>query len=174
MKNRYIVLILFLLFLLEGTLFHWLIPSEWQFKLSLAPHFTLVAVLIVSMQRNRLFGLVLGLVFGLVHDIVYASPMIGPHAFSMAFAAYAAGTAAKRMKLSMAMTFFIISVCIAFYDVTIFSLYRLFRITFMTYGDMLSQHLAPSLLFNLLFAVMIYVPARRWLEMSIEKREEES
>ena len=173
MKNRIVSLILIAFFLLEGTLIHWLLPSAWQTKLMLAPHLTFVVILLVSLLRNRHLGAAFGLVFGLMHDIVYATPMIGAHAFSMAMVAYIAGVAASRIKLNIAMTFFIIALCLVFYDYTVFSIYQLFRVTILSYSTMATQHLMPTLLFNLLFAVLIYVPARRWLEPRAEKREDE-
>ena len=174
MKNRYIGFILLFIFLLEGTLLHWLIPSAWQQQLGIAPHFTLVAAMIYSMLRDRHIGLLLGFIFGLMHDIVYASPMIGPHGISMAFAAYGAGIAAKRLKLNMAMTFVVLSAGIIFYEIILFSLYKLFRVIMMDFDKMFSELLLPNLLFNLLFAILIYVPARKLLEMKADKREEES
>jgi len=175
MKNRYVALILLFSFLLEGSLLvPWLIPAQWQNKLLLAPHFTLIILLLFSMLRSRHLGLVFGLAIGLMQDIVYASPMLGPHAFSMAFAAYAAGIAANRIKMNITLTFFVVSFCLLVYDFTIFSIYYLFRITPMAYGDLVTQLLTPSLLFNLLFAVLIYVPARKWLEVKMESRDVES
>src|SRR5690606_8350967 len=144
MKKRYIGFILLFFFLLEGTLFYWILPIEWQTKLMLVPHLTTVAVLLISILRHRHLGLMLGLAFGLLHDIVYEGPMIGAHGFSMAFVAYLAGAVARRVKLNIALTFFIISLSIVFYDFIVFSLYPLFRVTHITYGVMLTQHLTVT------------------------------
>ena len=140
MKKRYIGLILLFFFLLEGTLFYWILPAEWQTKLMIAPQLAFVGIILIAVLRNRHLALALGLVFGLLHDIVYESPMIGAHGFSMAIVAYAAGATARWFKLNIALTFFIISLSIVFYDSLVFLLYRLFRITSMTFSDLLSQH----------------------------------
>ena len=174
MKKRYIGYILLLLFLTEGTLLYWLLPTAWQTQFMLVPHVTFVAIVLTSMIRHRHLGLLLGLCFGLLHDIVYESPMIGAHGFSMAIAVYLAGAIAWRIKLNIAFTFFVISLAIVIYDVTVFSLYQLFQVTTFTYTEMLSSHLLVTLLFNLLFAIMIYVPARKWFEAKAVKREDEN
>jgi len=174
MNNKIIWLLIFIVFILEGTLIHWLIPTDWYNGLQVAPHFVLVLVLFVSMNRNRHLGLFFGLMFGLMHDIVYASPMIGPHSFSMGLAAYSAGVIAKRLKVTMISSLFMISFFIVIYDVANFSLYSMFRVIDIPFGTTFTDFIMPTLLFNLLFAVIIYVPARRWLESNHAQREEES
>lgn len=173
MKNRYALYVLLLFFLLEGTLMIWLLPAEWRTKFMLAPHLVFVLILYLSLFRHRHLGLLFGLVFGLMQDIVYESPMIGAHGFSIAVIAYTAGAAAKRLKLSLTASLVTISVSLMSYDLLVFSLYRLFRVTSVSYSTAITQHVTLSLLFNLLFAVLIYVPARRWLEMKVEKKDEE-
>src|SRR5690606_18078718 len=143
-------------------------------KFMLAPHLVFVLILYLSIFRHRHLGLVFGLVFGLMHDIVYESPMIGAHGFSMAVIVYSAGAAAKRLKLSLTSSLITISLSLVSYDLLVFSLYRLFRVTGISYSAAISQHVTLSLLFNLLFAIMIYVPARKWLEAKEEKRDEET
>ncbi|MEX2415652.1 MAG: rod shape-determining protein MreD [Paenibacillaceae bacterium] len=172
MNNKIIWLLIFIVFILEGTLVHWLIPTDWYNGLQVAPHFVLVLVLFVSINRNRHLGLFFGLLFGLLHDIVYASPMIGPHSFSMGLAAYSAGVIAKRLKITMISSFFVISFFIVLYDVANFSLFRMFRVIDVPFNTILSDFIMPTLLFNLLFAVIIYVPARRWMESSKVHRDE--
>lgn len=174
MKNRYAFIIFLALFLLEGSLIvPWILPSGWLSKMYLAPHFTLVALLVFAMQRSRYVGLLYGFAIGLLQDVVYGGPMVGPHAFLMAFAVYGAGYAARRIKLSMASTLFIISLSLLFYDFAIYAIYDLFRIASLSLAELAARMLAPSLLFNLLFAVLIYVPARKLFERKAETRDEE-
>lgn len=173
MKNRYIAYVILLFFLFEGTLLIWMLPAEWRTKYMLAPHLVFVVILYLSIFRHRHLGLLFGLIFGLMQDIVYESPMIGAHGFSMALIAYTAGAAAKRLKLSLTSTFLLVSASLVSYDLLVFSLYRLFRVTGIPYSVAITQHVTLSLLFNLLFAVLIYVPARKWLAAKVERRSEE-
>jgi rod shape-determining protein MreD len=174
MNNKIVWLMIFIVFIFEGTLIHWLIPTDWYNGLQVAPHFVLVLILFVSMNRNRHLGLFFGLLFGLMHDIVYASPMVGLHSFSMGLVAYSAGVITKRLKITMISLLFMISFFILLYDVANFSLYRMFRVIDVPFLTTFSSFIVPTLLFNLLFAVIIYVPARRWIESSQDHREDES
>jgi rod shape-determining protein MreD len=174
MKNRYIFPLIFLLFLAESTLFPWIFPLSWRPVISLTPHFALAGVLFVGVFRNRHQGLLYGLIFGFMHDIVHASPMIGAHAFCMALAGYGAGAAADRMKITLVKTVLVMFAALLFYDWAIYALYRFFRVTFMPFSEMITDFWLPTVLFNLLFIVSIYVPARKLLEGKQDKREEES
>jgi rod shape-determining protein MreD len=173
MNNKTIGFIIFIIFILQGTLVHWMIPSNGYNELQLAPHFVLVFVLFVSIMRNRHLGLFLGLLFGLMHDIVYASPMIGAHSFSMGLVAYSAGIIANRINVTLASSLSIISFSIVLYDVANFFLYRMFRVIIVPFGPAFSDIMIPTFLFNLLFAVIIYVPARKWMERGMGYRETE-
>lgn len=174
MKNRYFVLILLLFFLLEGALFPWLLPFPRTGGLLASPRLVMVGILFVSMFRHRHIGLLLGLVFGFMHDIVYDSPMIGAHGFSMAIAAYAAGSVSARIKAGMALSFTILTFGLAICETSVYSLYRLFQVIDLPLSDFLARQFAPSLLLNLLLAVLLYVPARKRLETVPDKRDEET
>lgn len=169
-----IVSLLLLFFLLEGALFPWLLPFPRAGGIFAAPRLVLVTVLFVSVLRNRHLGLVLGLVFGLMQDIVYDSPMLGAHGFSMAAAAYAAGAVRIRAKTGITFLFVILSYGLAFYELAVYALYRLFLVMDLAVADFLARQFAPTLLVSLLLAVLLYVPARKWLPPLPDKRDEET
>ena len=174
MRTRYLFVLLLLLFLIEGTLMYWLMPEAWRSSLRLSYHFVFVGIVLLSMFRNRYLGLAFGLLFGFMQELVYANPMLGPHAFCMAMFGYLAGRVASWMNMSVAKTFIIIVVSIVLYDVTIAGIYRLFQIIYLPAEAMVTEYLLPTLLFNLLFAIAVYVPARKWMTPRKEKREEKS
>lgn len=173
MKNRWLVTLLLLFFLLEGGLFPWLLPAPAPEGFAVSPRLALVGILYASMLRNRNLGVATGLILGFMQDIVHDGPMLGVHAVGMAVAAYAAGTVGIRAKSGFVLPFFILAVGLALNDLVVFSLYRLFQVTDLSLSDFFARQLAPTLLFNLLLAVPLYVPARKWLLNVPDKRDEE-
>src|SRR5690606_29173916 len=115
-----------------------------------------------------------GFVFGFMHDIVYDSPMLGAHGFSMAAAAYAAGAVRYRVKSGITFFFVIMIYGLAFYELSVYSLYRLFLVMDLSLGEFLARQFAPTLLLALLMAILLYVPARKWLPQLPDKRDEET
>lgn len=173
-RNWVVVSLLLLFFLLEGALLPWLLPFPRAGDFFVAPRLVLVTILFVSVLRNRHLGLLLGLVFGLMQDIVYDSPMLGAHGFSMAVAAYAAGSVRIRAKTGITFFFVVLLYGLAFYELAVYALYRLFLVMDLTLVDFLARQFAPTLLVSLLLAVLLYVPARKWLPPLPDKRDEEA
>lgn len=174
LKNRWLVSLLLLFFLLEGGLFPWLLPVPRAEGFAMMPRLVMTGILYLAMMRSRNLGLACGLAFGFLQDVVYDSPMLGVHGFSMAAAAYAAGTAGMRVKAGIVLPFAILALGLAANELIVFALYRLFQIMDMALSDFLVRQLAPTLLLNLLLAVALFVPARKWLVHAPDKREEET
>ncbi|MDF2927305.1 MAG: mreD [Paenibacillaceae bacterium] len=166
MIKRWLIFgLLLLLFLLEGTVLKWVIPSVWQENISVSTHFTLIVILFIALYVNRHLALAYGLGFGLLHDVVYYGPaMIGTYSFAMAVVAYLAGLAANRSRPNILYSMFIIIAGNFIFEAIIYSLYRLFQVTRDTPQWMFFHIMLPSVLINLLFALLIYVPLRKWLE----------
>jgi rod shape-determining protein MreD len=153
-----------LLFILEGTFLQWIIPTVWQSKVYVAPHFILVIVIYIGLYVNRHTSLIYGLVFGFLQDIIYTSPMLGPIAFSMGLTGYLAGLTHRRLHSNIVVSMVVISMGNLFFDCMMYGLYRLFQITHLDLQWAFFHQMLPSMLINLLFALLVYVPVRKLFE----------
>lgn len=171
MQRKWLILLLIVLFLIEGTVMPWIIPDAWQTRI--VPHFVFVVILFYAVYRHRYVGLGLGLIFGLLHDIVYYGHMIGVYSFSMGISAYLIGrlTGGKRIMFGWMMFIVLLGNCL--FDTAVFAVYSLFRVTHQPYDWALLHHIIPSLFLQLLFALIVYVPVRRALDGDRKKTEEE-
>lgn len=88
-RKQVLLLLLFLLFILEGTLIPWILPGSWQNILS--PNLVFIVLLFVSIYHNRHTALVLGIIFGMLHDVVFYGDMIGTYSLVMGFSTYIMG-----------------------------------------------------------------------------------
>lgn len=165
MKRWLLLALLTGMFLLEGTVLKWIIPAVWQGNVAVSTHFTLVIILFIALYDNRHHALFYGLGFGLLHDVVYyGSTMIGTYTFSMGVVGYLAGLASSRSKPNILYSMFIITMGNFLFETVIYGLYRLFQVTRDTPQWMFFHIMLPSVLINLLFALLVYVPLRKWLE----------
>lgn len=165
MRQWMLSLLLVSLFLLEGTVLKWIVPSVWQGNVAVSTHFTLIVVLFSGLYLNRHLALAYGLLIGLLYDIVYYGPtMIGTYSFAMGIIGYLAGLVSFRSRSSMVYSMFVITVGNFLFEAIIYGLYRLFQITRDTPQWMFFHIMLPSVLINLLFALLVYVPLRKWLE----------
>lgn len=165
MQRLWLSLAMFGLFLIEGTIMKWIIPVVWQGQVSVSTHFTLVVVLFISIFVNRHLALAYGLAFGLLHDVVYYGPtMIGTYSFAMGISGYLAGLVTLRSRGNILSSMFMITFGNVLFEGIVCGLYRLFQVNKLPLDWLFFHQMLPSILINLLFALLVYVPLRKWLE----------
>src|SRR5690554_712688 len=113
-------LTLIVLFILETTIFHWIIPLSWQENMHISPHFMLIVILFISLYVNRHLALILGLVFGLLQDIVFYGYMIGPNAFGIGLVGYLIGYMFRRANANFFVAIPIIMLGVLSYSMIIY------------------------------------------------------
>lgn len=163
-----------ILFLIETTWFHWFIPADWQHYIVLSPRFVLAVILFVALFGSRHIALIMGLVFGLLYDFTFYGYMIGPYAFGMGLVGYVAGLVFNQANMTFLTTIPLIALGLFSFELLNFGVYRLFRIVEFSFGYTFIHHILPSLLFNLLFALILYSPLRFVLEKmdEVQKKRE--
>jgi len=171
MSMQRIILIMLLLFLSEGTIFYWLLPDSLVNRV--VPHFAFAFVLFAGLYRGRHAAVLLGLSFGLLQDIVYYGSIIGVHSFSMGVVGYLTGLLMERRRSTMLMGLSMIVLTTLVYETFIYFIYRVFRLTHQSYEWALLDHILPSLFLQFAFALIFYIPARRWFEGSLKKKKQD-
>lgn len=174
--QRYVISIfLFVLFLLEGTILEWIIPPVWQSKVLVAPHLVLVGVLLVALYKNRYQALAYGLAFGFLQDFIYYGHALGVYSFSMGLVGYVAGLTFRLPYQGLFTSLVVVMLGSFAYDTTVYGIYRFFLgVIRLDFQWTFLHQMLPSMLFNALIALLMYVPARKWLEKVAEgKRESE-
>ncbi|GGG20354.1 rod shape-determining protein MreD [Paenibacillus abyssi] len=168
MNLRWIIALMFLLFLIEGTIMPWLIPDEWTGRI--IPQFIFVFVLYASFYAGRHTALLLGIGFGLLQDVVFYGHLIGVHSFAMGLCGYVIGLMFEHKRIPMLTALSLIGMACLLYDTVIYFIYRVFRMTNESYVWALMDHIMPSLFLQLAFSLVLYVPVRRWFEGSYKKK----
>ncbi|GAB6991406.1 rod shape-determining protein MreD [Paenibacillus pini] len=161
-RKQVLILLLFLLFILEGALMPWLLPGSWQSTIS--PNLVFIVLLFVSVYHHRHTALILGIVFGLIHDVVYYGDMIGPYSFVMGFSAYIMGFIFQTPRAPMPLMMTVVILGSLLFDSMLFGIYRVFSLTQISYNWSLLHHILPDLIVHFVFGLLIYVPLRKELE----------
>jgi len=175
MMRRYIVpLALFVCFIVEGTLMEWIIPGLWQSQIYVVPHLVLTCVLYIALFQNRYLALTYGLAFGILQDINYYGHALGVHSFSMGLVGYAVGLAFRGVRPGLVMCMLAMALGNLFYDALVYGIYAFFlHVTRATPEWTFVRQMLPSMLISLLFALLLYVPVRKWLETRQTTRQQE-
>ncbi|MFC0212596.1 rod shape-determining protein MreD [Paenibacillus chartarius] len=164
MRRHYIWMLLFVLLLLQGTVMVWLMPASWQSVTFVVPHFTLTVVIFVGLYIGRHPALIYGIIFGLLQDFLFYGTMLGVYSFGMGLTGYLAGLLQRRVPGSLMYRLISVGLGQFLFNVINYGLNRLFNVTKAPFEHMLTSQMLPSLLFNVAFALLIYVPLRRLLE----------
>ncbi|MFC3750626.1 rod shape-determining protein MreD [Paenibacillus sp. GCM10012306] len=156
------ILLLFLLFILEGTVLPRLIPNAWQMRI--IPNLVFIVVLFVTVYHHRHTALILGLSFGMLHDIVFYGRILGAHSFAMGVSAYLIGLIfqAPRAPLPLMMTVVLLGSLLS--DTILFGIYSVFNLNQEPYSWALLEYMLPSMLFHFAIGLLLYVPLRTQLE----------
>lgn len=171
-KRKYIlILLLFLLFIVEGTIVPWLVPDAWQTRI--VPHLVYVAILFFTVYESRHTGLILGLCFGLLQDVVFYGAMIGPYSFAMGLCGYLFGLLSKTRQAPLPLMMIIVFIGSLLLDSILFGTYSLFGLVHEPYSWALMNHIIPNMFVQFIFALIVYVPLRRQLEIITKRRSAE-
>lgn len=155
------IVFLFFLFLLEGTVFQWLVPDMWGASWTVIPSLSLIVVIMVAIYFGPVHGLIYGAFFGLLHDLTFGH-MIGGYLFSFAIASYFSGQFIKQFQRHNVLVIFTILLGIIVQIMIVFGLYKLFNVTQMELQWMVVRLLLPSVIANLIMAVILLHPLKKW------------
>ncbi|ASA23766.1 rod shape-determining protein MreD [Paenibacillus donghaensis] len=163
MRRSVLILLLFLLFILQGTVLPWLIPDIWQMRI--IPNLVLVAILFVTVYHHRHTALLLGLSFGMLQDVVFYGRILGSHSFTMGLSAYLIGLIFQlpRAPLPLMMSVVLLGSLLA--DSMLFGIYTVFNLNQEPYSWALLNHMLPTMLVHFAIALLFYVPLRKQLEL---------
>ncbi|GKS10405.1 rod shape-determining protein MreD [Paenibacillus chitinolyticus] len=157
-------LILFSLLILEGSLIHWLIPDSWQQSVRISSNFMLIIILYIGLYLNRHSALLYGLGFGLLHDFVYFGHILGVYSFGFGLVGYIAGLLPRRQTNLIFTTLMTMGVGVLIFEIIKFGINRLFNIVTVNFQFAFTHIMLPSVLFNMLFALAVYIPMRKLME----------
>ena len=161
MRINWVILCALVLLIVENSIIPWLIPPAWSERL--LPHLCFIMTQFVAGFAGRHVAFLFGLGFGLLQDLLSYGHLIGPYGFGMALIGYFAGLVSERKSFTIGFFVWIVIVSGLMLDSIVYSIYRLFRITDLQYTYVFYWQVAPTALFQLLIALLMYVPVRRFL-----------
>ncbi|WP_096198863.1 rod shape-determining protein MreD [Bacillus sp. FJAT-45350] len=161
--NRLVIpFIVFLLFVLEGTIFQVFAPENYNINWILVPRFVIVMIVIIGIFQGRIHGVLFGLGFGLLYDVVYTD-MLGVYLFSMGLIGYLFSLSYKPVQRSFSLLVIISLVAVIGIEYFVFGMYLLLGMTQIPQEVFFFQRLLPTLILNLCFAAIIVWPLRKYL-----------
>ncbi|MFD1736035.1 rod shape-determining protein MreD [Bacillus salitolerans] len=159
--RKWIFPILALLCFVGESIFVQVLPSEmYELERIIVPRFVMVMIVIITMYSNLQLGMSYGIVLGLLYDLMYTN-LIGVYMFAYPLLAYFITLTMKILHINIL-------------TVTVCSLFSITLLEFFVYGvqllikgtnlevvDFLNIRLLPTLVLNLAFVILFYIPLRK-------------
>ncbi len=165
MSRHLLWVIGFMFFIVQGTLMEWLIPISWVTAgIYVTPLFTLIFVLFIGIFVHRHTALIYGIVFGFLHDVGSYGNMLGVYTFSMGVTGYLVGLLNRYNSHIFFINFSMIGMSLLLFELINYTSNRLFRIMDTPLIFAFTNFMLPTILFNLFFALLFYVPLRKIID----------
>jgi rod shape-determining protein MreD len=156
MRWSILILFVFFLFIIEGTLFPWIIPYPIERWVSIDANPLLIATLFIGIHMHRYKALGIGFAFGLLKDIVYYGHVIGVYTFSTAIMGYLTGAVFRHFQQSMLLVIAAVAIGDLMWETIVFGLYLLLDVVNISFRWAFFHQILPTALFNTLLALPLY------------------
>lgn len=170
MPRFLLTMLVLVLFILEGTVFQFISPEKWGLSWTTVPRFALVCTVLISMFLGRREGLYYGFAFGLLQDVLYGQ-VIGIYTMSMMVASYFAGLIVLLFQRGFGMVCVTSFLILFGHEWLLYSLFRLFSTAPIDVQWILSRQILPTVILNVAFSMVIYLPVKRLCKAVQAKRE---
>ena len=155
MRDKLIFIGLCLLFLIEGMIVQVLTKNSYYSNFSIFPRLVLVVVIYLSIYYKKKYALFIGIFFGLLYDLIFGR-VLGIYTISFISVVYFVIWVVRYYHPSFLVYLIIQSLTIILFEISIYGVLRIFQLAQMSFGDMFIYILMPTLIFNLLFAIVFY------------------
>ncbi|WP_332689503.1 rod shape-determining protein MreD [Halalkalibacter lacteus] len=160
MSRFYIPTLVFLLLVIEGTLFQLVTPYQHDIGVTIVPRFIVVMLVLIGIHFGRYSSIIYGLVLGLVYDIVYTQ-LLGVYMFGFGFIGYAFAYTYKLVQDSLLLHLLFVALAVSIFEYYQFGLYRLIGITDLSAIHFFNERFLPGLVLNIAFATLVYIPVKK-------------
>ncbi|WP_147803510.1 rod shape-determining protein MreD [Alkalicoccus halolimnae] len=161
MSRLALPLAMFVLFLVEGTIFQVLFSGStsggWQF----VPHFMFILIVLTGIFRGRSHGLFYSIMFGVLYDIVYG-PVLGVYTFGFALFTYLFSLSFSSVKRSLRMLTAVVMTAVIFLEYYSYGMMSILGITTQAHDSLFLDRFLPTFLMNLAVAAFMVMPVRYW------------
>ncbi|WP_280769772.1 rod shape-determining protein MreD [Salipaludibacillus daqingensis] len=154
---------LFILFILEGTVYQVFAPDFHGFPYLLIPRWMFMLLLIAGIYRGRGYGLFYGIIFGVFYDIIY-SQVLGVYTFGMGLLAYLLCNSIPIVKKNLSLIILSVTLGVVLLEYYVYGMMTLLGKTELSHEIFLSKRFFPTMIMNFIILAILAFPLRRWFQ----------
>ncbi|ADU31284.1 rod shape-determining protein MreD [Evansella cellulosilytica] len=170
---RYLLfIILFVLFLIEGTVFQIFAPDQYGVSYLFIPRWVFLVIIFTGIYRGRGAGTLYAVIFGVLYDVIYSS-VLGIYTFSMGLIAYLFSISIPFFQRNLTVAILTSLAAITLLDYFIYGMMLIIGLASISHEEFLTGRFIPSFLMNALVIIILAYPLRK-LFYFIKRRSEEN
>jgi rod shape-determining protein MreD len=159
--RKWIIPILALLCFVSESIFVQILPSEmYEYGRIIVPRFVLIMIVLISMYTNVTTGMTYGIVLGLLYDLMYTN-LIGVYMFAFPLIAYIIAVTMKVLHINILIISLMSIISVTMLEFFVYGVQLLIGGTTLHVGGFLQLRLLPTLVLNLAFVILFYIPLRK-------------
>jgi rod shape-determining protein MreD len=171
--RKWLLPTLALLCFIFESVFVQVLPSElFELEKIIVPRFVMVIVVIITIFTKPSTGMTYGFVLGLLYDLMYTN-LIGVYMFAFTLLAYLVSLIMRIIHINTLTVTVVSLFTIALLDFFVYGVQLLIGVTAINMQDFLFIRLLPTLLFNLAFVILFYVPLKKQFFKIIDTNNED-
>lgn len=166
--RRILVPLLFVFFFIFESMFVELLPEPFYNSDSIyVPRFLMILIIFMTIYEGKKSGILYGLIFGLLFDVVYTE-IIGIYLFMFPLLAYMVSGIMRILQTNLIMSIIVSIVTVTLLELGVYEMNFLIKVTNMNFPDFIQLRLMPTLILNLIFAILFAYPFKRLFEKHVE------
>lgn len=162
MRAIKLFLVLFVFFILQGTVMQIFSPTYFGADFVSVPHFVLIGIIMIGLFYDRTHAVWYGVFFGLLDDIIYSN-IWGVYGFCISLTAYLLSHLARIFHLYLIIVFFITLIGVTMLEFEVYGIYGLIGKITMNPLEFLEWRIFPTLIVNGVFLLIVFYPLRHML-----------
>ncbi|WP_026690503.1 rod shape-determining protein MreD [Alteribacter aurantiacus] len=166
-----IFLVLFLFFVLEGTVYQIFAPDLHGFSYTLIPRWVLLVIVFVGILQGRGAAMLYAIGFGILYDVIY-SPLLGVYTFGMAVMVYLVSFSIPFFQKNLGMTIFMALLAVVGLEYFVYGMYSLMGLASQPHNMFFYMRLLPTFVFNGLILVATGFFIRKWILYVVKRKQE--
>ncbi|WP_456278118.1 rod shape-determining protein MreD [Bacillus sp. AK128] len=171
--RKWLLPTLALLCFIFESVFVQVLPSElFNMERIMIPRFVMVIIVLITMLTSVSKGMIYGFVLGLLYDLMYTD-LMGVYMFAYTFLAYGVAMIMKVLHINILTVILISLLSIGILDFFVYGIMILLKITMMPVEEFLMVRLLPTLVLNLAFVILLFVPLRKQFFKIIDTNKDE-
>ncbi len=163
-------LILFFLFVLEGSFFQVFAPELFGMEIDLVPRFIVVIIVIIGIYYGRPTAILYGICFGLLYDAVYTE-ILGVYMFTFGLVGYIFSLEYRAIQNSYFYNLLICLLAVVCVEYFTYGFLYLFEVTTMSHVQFFSERLLSTVGLNLIFTLIVLYPMQKLIRFYKKKED---